>query len=107
MLNTPGMDGAGHKLRAWREFRRLTQAELAERVGTTTAVISHLETEKRGLSAKWLYRLAPALGTKPGFLLDHDPTDLSSDVLEIWANIPEERRDQARQVLETFSRKAG
>ena len=100
------MDGAGHKLRAWREFRKLTQAELAERVGTTTAVISHLETEKRGLSAKWLYRLAPALGTKPGFLLDHDPTELSSDVLEIWAQIPEERRDQARMVLETFSKKA-
>ena len=106
-MDTHLMDGAGHKLRAWREFRKLTQAELAERVGTTTAVISHLETEKRGLSAKWLYRLAPALGTRPGFLLDHDPSELSSDVLEIWASIPEERRDQARQVLETFSRKAG
>ena len=107
MMDTRWMDNAGHKLRAWREFRKLTQAELAERVGTTTAVISHLETEKRGLSAKWLYRLAPALGTKPGFLLDHDPSELSSDVLEIWASIPEERRDQARQVLKTFSWKAG
>ncbi|NDB69758.1 MAG: XRE family transcriptional regulator [Methylocystaceae bacterium] len=69
------MDDARSKLRAWREFRGLTQAQLADRVGTTTAVISHLETGKRGLSAKWLYLLAPALGIQPGFMLDNMPPE--------------------------------
>jgi transcriptional regulator with XRE-family HTH domain len=89
-------------LRAWREHRRMTQAKLAEAVGTTGAVISLLESGDRGLSSKWLLKLAPVLGTKPGHLLEVDPSEVSSDVLEIWAEIPEDRREQALDVLQTF-----
>jgi transcriptional regulator with XRE-family HTH domain len=89
-------------LRAWREHRGFTQARLAEAIGTTGAVISLLEAGERRLSDKWLLRLAPVLGTRPGHLLEFDPADASSDILEIWADIPEESRDQARSVLETF-----
>ena len=89
-------------LRAWREHRGLTQAKLAEAVGTTGAVISLLESGDRGLSDKWLRKLAPVLGTRPGHLLEVDPSDVSTDVLDIWADIPEDRRDQALQVLQTF-----
>jgi transcriptional regulator with XRE-family HTH domain len=91
-------------LAAWRAFRHLTQAELAEKVDTTKAVISNLETGARGLSDKWLRRLAPALGTTPGMLLDHDPNDLPTGVLETWAAIPEESKAQALRVLESFKR---
>jgi transcriptional regulator with XRE-family HTH domain len=89
-------------LRAWREHRRMTQAKLAEAVGTTGAVISLLESGERGLSDKWLRKLAPVLGTRPGHLLEVDPADVSNDILEIWAEIPEDRRDQARDVLRAF-----
>ena len=89
-------------LRAWREHRRMTQAKLAEAVGTTGAVISLLESGDRGLSDKWLRLLAPVLGTRPGHLLEVDPADVSTDILDIWADIPEERRQQARNVLATF-----
>jgi transcriptional regulator with XRE-family HTH domain len=89
-------------LRAWREHRRMTQAKLAEAVGTTGAVISLLESGDRGLSDKWLRLLAPVLGTRPGHLLEVDPADVSTDILDIWAEIPEERRQQARNVLATF-----
>lgn len=111
-----GSDGASHSarmprktskkaanhLRAWREFRRMSQAQLAEKVGTADNVISLLESGQRQLSDKWLRRLAPALGTTPGFLLDHDPEDLSTDILDIWSSVPAERRDQAIAVLRTF-----
>jgi transcriptional regulator with XRE-family HTH domain len=92
-------------LRAWREYRHMTQAQLAEAVDTTGAVISLLESGQRGLSDKWLRRLAPVLDTRPGHLLEVDPNDVSGDVLEIWADIPEESREQARDVLKTFRRK--
>jgi transcriptional regulator with XRE-family HTH domain len=91
-------------LRAWREHRRMTQAKLAEAVGTTGAVISLLESGDRGLSDKWLRRLAPILGTRPGHLLEVDPNDAPSDILDIWEDIPEERREQARSILNTFRR---
>ena len=80
----------------------MTQAKLAEAVGTTGAVISLLESGDRGLSDKWLRLLAPVLGTRPGHLLEVDPADVSTDILDIWADIPEDRRQQARNVLATF-----
>jgi transcriptional regulator with XRE-family HTH domain len=83
-------------LRAWREFRGLTQAQLAQAAGTTGAVISLLESGERGLTDKWLRILAPRLSTRPGHLLETDPNDLDSDILEIWEEIPEERQSQAR-----------
>ncbi len=89
-------------LKAWREFREMTQEQLASAVETTPAVISLLETGKRALSPKWLWRLAPALKTRPGMLLEHDPETLDSHVMEVWATIPEASRPQAMKVLEQF-----
>ena len=92
-------------LRAWREYSGMTQAKLAEAIGTSGAVISLLESGDRGLSHKWLAKLAPVLGTRPGHLLELDPSDVSNDILDIWSEIPEERRDQAREVLRAFQPK--
>src|SRR5580658_6026060 len=89
-------------LRAWREYRRMTQAQLAEAVDTTGAVISLLEAGHRGLSDKWLRKLAPVLGTSPGHLLDVDPNDVSSDILEVWAGVPEDNREQVLNIIKTF-----
>lgn len=95
-----------HYLRQWREFHRLTQDQLADKVGTSKGVISLLESGDRRLSDKWLRRLAPILKVQPGWLLDHHPEALNRSVLEIWAAIPESRQDQALEVLRTFTRKA-
>jgi len=84
----------------------MTQAKLAEAVGTTGAVISLLESGDRGLSDKWLRKLAPVLGTRPGHLLEVDPNEVSDDILDIWEQIPEDKREQARDVLMTFRRKS-
>jgi transcriptional regulator with XRE-family HTH domain len=73
-------------------------------VGTTGAVISLLEAGERKLSPKWLRKLAPALNTTPGFLLEHDPEDMPTDILDLWSAIPEEDRPQALRVLATFKR---
>lgn len=91
-------------LRAWREFRHLTQDELAEASETNASVISLLESGARKLSPKWLRKLAPILNTSPGYLLDHDPNDLPTAILDVWADIPEESRPQALRVLESFKR---
>lgn len=91
-------------LRAWREFRHLTQDELAEMAGCSKATIGHLENGARRLSDKWLTPLAKALNTSPGYILDHDPNDLPTAILDVWADIPEESREQALKVLESFKR---
>lgn len=82
----------------------MTQEELAERVGTNANMIGYLESGERGLSAKWLRRLAPALDTTPGMLLDHDPHTLDSDIIDIWAHAGERERRQISDIAKTLLR---
>ena len=91
-----------HYLKQWREFREMGQEELAERVDTTKSVISLLENGKRGLSDKWLRRLAEALGTRPGHILDVDPHTLDNDIIDIWTRLEPADREQAARILRTF-----
>jgi hypothetical protein len=67
-------------------------------------VISLLEEGERGLSLKWLRRLAPPLKTRPGFIADVDPTRADTRTLELIEAIPDESRDQVNAILETFVR---
>ncbi|WP_162238780.1 helix-turn-helix transcriptional regulator [Brevundimonas sp. Leaf363] len=91
-------------VRAWRLFRHMTQEELAEAIGSSTATVGHIETGARRLTDKWAHPIAKALSTSAGYLLDHDPNDLPTAVLDVWAEIPVESRDQALKVLESFKR---
>lgn len=91
-------------LQAWRVFRDMTQAELAEKIGTNQNMIAYLESGERGLSAKWLRRLAPALKTTPGMLLDHDPHNLDADVIDIWAGADQRQRRQIADIAKTIVR---
>jgi transcriptional regulator with XRE-family HTH domain len=89
-------------LRAWREFRNLSQEQVADRLGTAKGVISLLENGKRPLSDKWLHKLAEVLETRPGHLLDLDPNELDNDIIDIWAHIDQRDRVQAVSILRTF-----
>lgn len=89
-------------LRAWREYRGLTQAQLAELVDTTDNVISLLESGGRRLSDKWLYKLAPALNTRAGFLLEFAPEDADLSILEAITDMAPERRAEAVRLLRVF-----
>lgn len=102
-------NGGPNYLRAWREFYRwpdgrrgMTQQELAERVGTNANMIGYLESGERGLSAKWLRKLAPALNTTSGMLLEHDPEDLDSDAIDIWVHASERQRKQITEIAKTL-----
>jgi transcriptional regulator with XRE-family HTH domain len=90
-------------LRQWREKAKLSQEELAERVGTTKSVISLLENEKRPLSAKWLRKFAEALDTTPGRILDVNPDEASADILDIWDHIRVKDRPTAIRVLRSLT----
>ena len=91
-------NGGPNYLREGRTYRQLSQAALADRIGTNANMIQYLETGERGLSAKWLRKLAPALETTPGMLLDHDPHELDADILEIWGNASAREKRQINEV---------
>jgi transcriptional regulator with XRE-family HTH domain len=91
-----------NQLRAWREYRGLTAADLAKKVGTNAQTVTELETGVTELSPKWLGMLAPALSTRAGFLLDLDPGENDPAIFDVFAAIPKERRGQALEILKTF-----
>jgi transcriptional regulator with XRE-family HTH domain len=94
--------GAGSNLQKWREHRGLTRAELAKKAGTSAQIIADLESGAVELSRKWLETLAPALGTKAGFLLSLDPDNVDPAFIDTFTAIPKEKRPQALQILKTF-----
>lgn len=89
-------------LRAWREYRGMTQEELGAKVGTAGNVISLLESGSRKLSDKWLRALAPALNTRPGFLLEFAPEDADLSILEAITEMDPARRPEALRLLRVF-----
>lgn len=109
-MESPNKNGGPNYLRAWRLFREgkdgkpMTQEELAARVKppTNANMIQYLETGERGLSAKWLRRLADALGTTPGMILEHDPRELDSDVVDIWVRASERERRQIAEIAKAL-----
>lgn len=96
-------NGGPNFLEAWRKRRQMTLEQLAGEIGTSASVIGYLESGERGLSAKWLRKLAPALGITPGLLLDHHPSNITDDMIEMWvgANSDEKRQivDMAKIIL--------
>ena len=96
-------NGGPNHLKAWREYRGLSQAELADKIGTSHQVIGYLERGRTQLSAKWLRQLAPALDTTPGMLLDHDPTELNADVIDMWTHASAREKRQIADIARTLT----
>jgi transcriptional regulator with XRE-family HTH domain len=93
---------APNNLRAWREYRSLTVAELAKKSGLGTQTITELEAGNMDASVKLLDRLAAALDTVSGHLLNFDPDDVDPAFIDTFRAIPKERRGQALEILKTF-----
>jgi transcriptional regulator with XRE-family HTH domain len=93
-------------IRAWREFRGLSQEQLAAAAGTSPGMIHQLESGDRGLNTRWLARLAPALDTTPGALVDQlpqsTPVELPIQISDAWSRATEIERTQLISVAEAL-----
>lgn len=105
MIQRKGKDRPQHYLREWREFRGFTQDQLGAAIGTNGSVIHLLENGQRRLSEKWLRKLAKPLGTMPGAILDYDPNEVPTSILEAWGQVPDDLKAQALSILQTFHKK--
>ncbi|MBL4786245.1 MAG: helix-turn-helix transcriptional regulator [Cohaesibacteraceae bacterium] len=52
-------------IKAWREYRQMTQAEVAERAGITRPALAQHETGENSMRQSTLEKLAQALGVVP------------------------------------------
>lgn len=97
-------NGGPNYLRQWAEFRGMKGVDIAKALGpnVTPGMVSDLMNSKRALSAKWLRRLAPVLDTTPGMILDHNPFDLDSDMIEVWATASNRQRRQLLDIAKAL-----
>jgi transcriptional regulator with XRE-family HTH domain len=88
----------------WRDFRGLTQEQLAGRLGMTQSHLSMLENRKRGYTQETLEAIAEALQTDAASLLMRNPMK-DEAIWTIWEHAqPGERRlivDLAKTVVKT------
>ena len=84
-----------------RNARGLSIEELAAKADLSPSYISRMSRGERNISLRNLEKLATALECSPEDLMGgelHVPTDIA----DIWAAIPVERRELAKSVLESF-----
>lgn len=91
-------------IREWREHRGLTQEQLANRLDTSVASISRIETGTQPYTQDTLEALADALMTDPASLIMRNPADQEA-IWSLWERAkPGERKmivDIARTVTKT------
>jgi transcriptional regulator with XRE-family HTH domain len=113
-LNAPylfpmGGFGKKHKqrtyVREWRDYRRLSQAALSERIGVAQATLSKLERGQIGYTQPMLEALADALSCSPADLIMRDPSQ-SNGLWTLINGLSDADRAQAAQIIETFKRRA-
>jgi transcriptional regulator with XRE-family HTH domain len=85
-----------------RKARGLTLEELADKAGFSIPYVWQMSRGVRNVSIKNLERLATALDCRPEDLLSTS-TGTNTDILNVWASIPPERRDLALTVLQSFT----
>lgn len=86
-------------IKQWREYRKLTQDQLADRLGTSKASISRIESGAQAYTQDFLEACAEALTTDPASLIMRNPTDDES-VWTIW----DQAKTGERQLIENIVR---
>lgn len=77
----------GRRIRELRLQKRMSQADLAERIGMSATYISHIETAKKHASLESLVRTADVLGVTVDHLLTgnqaNDPAEYKTDLVQL------------------------
>lgn len=90
------------KLAKWRKHRdRMSQEELAAKIGVTQSMISHWENGESDIPLSTVHDIATALDTTIERLL-RDPGD-GEDFYRIWAQLPESERPRALRILRNLT----
>lgn len=85
--------------REWREYRGLTQEQLAGRLETSVASISRIEKGMQPYTQDVLEALAEALGTDPASLIMRNPQEPEA-MWSIW----DQAKSGERQLIEELAR---
>ncbi len=87
--------------REWREYRGLTQQQVADRIGTTKTRVSMKENQVEPYDQDYLEALADALLTDPASLLMRNPKD-GEGLWSIWEQAKPGERDLIERIVRSI-----
>lgn len=90
-----------HFIKQWREYRGLTQEQLADRLHTTKANISRIENRVQGYTQDFLEACADALQTDPASLIMRDPSN-DDAMWSVWEQAKPSERNQIVAIAKTL-----
>ncbi len=101
--HTASMAKQRHFIREWRGFRKLTQEQLAERIGINRAYLSKIESGKRRYDQPFLEAAAVVLQCEPADLIMRDPSD-PAGLWSIYDTLSPTQRMQLVAIGETLKK---
>ena len=89
----------GMRVRQQRLLNELTQAELARRVGVSSAFIGHIERGEKKASMETVVALCNAMAVSPSVLLQDSLTD---EVMQSQLSFNEENQDLMKGLMQVL-----
>ena len=94
----------GNRIRDLRETEGYTQDYLAELSEISSKYLYEIETGKKGLSTKVLYRIVSALHTSADYILFGDRDNmLANEILSIIYDMDEEQQKKMIKILRSLN----
>ena len=87
-------------IKAWRKYRGMSQAQLADRLGTTNSSISRIEHGLQPYSQEVLEAIAEALMCEPGDLLTRAPSQ--DAIWTVWETASDSERGTIVEIAKTI-----
>lgn len=96
----------GERIYTQRKALKMTQEELAERIGVSTQMISNLETGKKAIRPENLLKICEALNISADYVLTGNGTNRVVDsITEKLAGLSEEELRMVREMIDYMKSK--
>jgi len=93
-----------HFIKEWRDYRDLTQEQVADRIGVSATTFGRIEGNKIPYNQDFLELAADALRCEPWDLLHVDPNK-EGDVVDLMRHLDERQRQEATEYLRYLAQK--
>lgn len=91
-------------LKAWRNYRGMTQEQVAEALDISRALVSKIENGKSPYSQAQIEAMARLYRASPGDLLDRDPRDGGAELASLIRNLPANQQAQVADIVQVIRR---
>lgn len=103
-IKKPQRERRRHFIKEWRDYRTLTQEQVADRIGVSTTTFGRIEGNKIPYNQDFLELAAEALRCDPWDLLHRDPSK-DGDVVDLMRHLSERQREEAAEYIRFLAQK--